>query len=149
MSSQDQETKGLGTTPVRDKNAVHDLWYTLEADQRFRRFLKAAADAQLEAVLHGPDWLTVFAFPDDAATNETEESLRALVPQHVVRGYQTEADLRTAGTVRSLQGPAVAVSWENGRAQFGDATVQEANIACSNGMLHVLSRPMLRCSYSG
>jgi uncharacterized surface protein with fasciclin (FAS1) repeats len=119
---------------------VHDLWETLQANERCSRFVKAAGDAQLEAILHGPEWLTVFAIPDDALAQESDESLRALVRQHVVRGLQKEADLRTASTLRSVDGPPV---------QPPLADITHADIVCSNGVIHLVSKPIRECAYSG
>jgi uncharacterized surface protein with fasciclin (FAS1) repeats len=140
MSAQDQETKGLGTGPIRDKNAVHDLWDTLQANGHCSRFLRAAGEAQLEDILHGPEWLTVFAVPDEALTNESDESLRVLVRQHVVRGLQKEADLRHASSLCTVEGPPIQVPFD---------LIQRADIACSNGMIHMLRKPIRECAYSG
>ena len=149
MSYQDQDQRGLGEGPIRRGNATRNLWETLEADGRFGRFLAAAREGQLENNLRGPNLLTVFAVPDSALSGETEEVIRTLVPQHVVHGYQTTADLRTAATVRSLDGPPVTVSYDDGRARFGDAVVNESDVACTNGMIHVLNHLMKQCAYSG
>ncbi len=139
MSSQDQETKGLGTGPIRDKNTVHDLWDTLQAEGRCSRFLEAAGAAQLEAILHGPEWLTVFAVPDEALTQESDESLRVLVRQHVVRGLQKEADLRTASSLKTIDGPPVGIP----------GNIERADVVCSNGVIHYVRHPLRECAYSG
>jgi uncharacterized surface protein with fasciclin (FAS1) repeats len=139
MSAQDQDTKGLGAGSLRDKNKVHDLWDTLQAQGRFSRFLKAAGDAQLEARLHGPEWLTVFAVPDEVLASENEETLRALIPQHVVRGMQKHADLRVATSLRSIDGPQVSVSLD---------CIDRADIVCSNGVVHVVKKPISECALS-
>ncbi|HYP14944.1 MAG TPA: fasciclin domain-containing protein [Bryobacteraceae bacterium] len=149
MSSQDQSQAGLGEGPVSERNSTKYVWDTLEADGRFTRFLQAAREAQIENNLRGPDFITVFAVPDDVIGSEAEEVLRNLAPKHVIRGYQTAADLRTAATVRTLDGPPVTVSYEDGRAKFGDATVEHSDIACLNGMIHILNRLMKDCAYAG
>jgi transforming growth factor-beta-induced protein len=149
MSYQDQDQAGLGEGPIRVKNETRTLWDTLEADGHHKRFLQAARAAQLENNLQGPDRLTVFAVPDDAIASESDDDLRTLIGQHVVHGYQTTADLRLVTTVRSLEGPPVTVSYEDGRVRFGDATVKHSDIACTNGMIHVLDKLMKQCAYSG
>lgn len=149
MSNQDHSQAGLGEGPVREKNRTHNLWQTLEADGRHKRFLQAAREAQYENNLRGPDRLTVFAVPDDAIGSETDEALVTLVGQHIVHGYQTTADLRATSTVRSLQGPPVTVSYEDGRVRVSDATVQHSDIACTNGMIHIVNKVMKHCAYSG
>jgi hypothetical protein len=51
MSYQDQDQAGLGEGPVRMENATRNIWDTLEADGRFKRFLRAARDIQLKTTL--------------------------------------------------------------------------------------------------
>jgi len=148
MSYQDQDQAGLGEGPVRLENATRNTWDTLEADARFVRFLRAARDANLEYTLRGPDYVTVFAVPDDAVGSESDDLLRNVVALHVVHGYQTSADLRTTPTVRSLEGAPVTVEYDEGRTRFGDATVEHGDIACTNGMIHVLNRLMKQCTYA-
>jgi transforming growth factor-beta-induced protein len=148
MSYQDQDQATLGTGPRDDRNATKNLWQTLEQDGRFTRFLAAARTAQLDNNLHGPDLITVFAVPDDALQSENEDVLRNVIAQHVVHGLQTTADIRTASTLRSFAGPPVTVAWEEGRPRFGNAKVVHGDIACTNGMIHVLDKLMLECSYA-
>jgi transforming growth factor-beta-induced protein len=148
MSYQDQDQASLGTGPRDDRNATKNLWHTLEEDGRFKRFLAAARTAQLDNNLHGPDLITVFAVPDDALQSENEDVLKNVVAQHVVHGFQTAADIRTASTLRSLAGQPITVSWEDGRPRFGNAKVMHSDIACTNGMIHVLDKLMLECSYA-
>jgi transforming growth factor-beta-induced protein len=149
MSYQEQGRAGLGEGPVTTENATRNVWDTLAADGRFTRFLQAARGAQLENNFRGPERITVFAVPDDAIRSESDEALRGLVPMHVAHGYQTSADLRMVSGVRSLDGPSVTVGYEEGRIRFGDATVEHADIACTNGMIHVLNRLTRQCTYAG
>jgi transforming growth factor-beta-induced protein len=148
MSYQDQDQASLGTGPRDNPNATKDLWQTLEQDGRFQRFLAAARTARLENNLRGPDLITVFAVPDDALQSENEDVLKNVVGQHVVHGLQTTADIRTASTLRSFAGQPVTVSWEDGRPRFGNTNVMHGDIACTNGMIHVLDKLMLECSYA-
>jgi hypothetical protein len=149
MSYQDQDQAGLGEGPVRMENATRNIWDTLEADGRFKRFLRAARDIQLKNNFVGPDRITVFAVPDDVIGSESDNSLHSLVRMHVIEGYQTSADLRITPVVRSLDGPPVTVAYGGGRAHFGDAMVEHADIACTNGIIHILDRLMKQCTYAG
>lgn len=149
MSYQDQDQAGLGEGRKNPDLMTATVWETLERDGRFGRFMDALRAAQLENNLRGDESLTVFAPTDEALSGQTDELVRASAAQHVVRGTQKAADLRTASTVKSIEGPPVTVSWDDGRARFGDASIVTADIVCRNGMLHVIDRLMRECSYAG
>jgi uncharacterized surface protein with fasciclin (FAS1) repeats len=149
MSYQDQDQTSLGTGPRDHRNETTDLWQTLEADGRFDRFLGAARAAELENNLRGPDLLTVFAVTDDNLRTCSENMLKDVVGQHVVYGVQILADIRTASTLRSVAGPPVTVSWEDGCPRYGNAKIVHGDISCTNGMIHVVDRLVLECSYAG
>ena len=140
MSYQDQDQAGLGEGPRDDRAATRTVWETLEREGRFRRFLDASRQAGLEGVLRGPDLITAFAVPDSVATGP---DLGATVARHIVRGYQTSADLRIAGTVRSLEGDAVPVALRDGYGIFAGIKVTRSDVACTNGMIHELERATL------
>ena len=140
MSYQDQDQRGLGEGP-RDRGLVtKNLWETLEREGRFARFLAAARAAELENNLRGPGFMTVFAVPDDALGNESDDALREIVSYHVVHGMQKEIDLRTAKTVRTFAGQTIPVAVEGGHGRFGEAKIVRADIACTNGMIQVIEK---------
>ena len=148
MSYQDQDQASLGAVGWTSASRPNRCGTRSSRTAGLPRFLAAARAAELENNLQGPDLISVFAVPDEALQSENEDVLRNVVGQHVVHGLQTAADIRTASTLRSLAGPPVTVAWEDGRPRFGNARVVQADIACTNGMIHVLDKLMLECSYA-
>lgn len=122
---------------------------------QFTTLLAAAEAAGLLETLQGPGPLTVFA-PTDAAFNalphgtvqsllrpENRERLRALISYHVTSGRITAADLagRTAAPV-SANGAILAIDGRNG-VRVNNATVIAADVAASNGVIHVIDAVLM------
>ena len=67
--------------------------------------------------------------------------LRSVVEHHVVRGMQKAVDLRTTKTVKSIvDGVVMPVSRDGVDIRFGDARLVRTDIACTNGMIHILDK---------
>jgi uncharacterized surface protein with fasciclin (FAS1) repeats len=140
MSYQDQDQRGLGGGARERRLHTVSLWETLEDDGRFGRFLGAARAAELENNLRGPGFMTVFAAPDDAIGDASDDLVKGVVERHVIKGMQKAVDLRTAKTVKSMAGVDMPVSREGVDIRFGDARLVRTDIACTNGMIHVLDK---------
>ena len=155
MSSQDQTTANLGTGR-NDSLASRRIFETAESLPAISRFVEALRQAQMDNDLLMAEWRTLFAPTNealDAAPNdfwnelmkpENSERLRAIVALHIVRGRQTLADLKTTATVKSLGGEPVEVSVEGPQARFGGARIIRADIACTNGQIHIIDKLVVR-----
>jgi len=93
--------------------------------------------------------LTVFAptnaaFADIQATvdslllPENQAQLQTVLQFHVVPGYVSAAALRNGQQLMTLQGDALTVVVEDGVVTIGGATVLQADIKASNGIVHVI-----------
>ena len=125
----------------------------LAADGRFSTLLDAVETAGLAETLAEPGPYTVFAPTDSAFAALPEGALAALSPeelqnvllQHVVLGAVTGADAAEAGmapsawTEREL---AFAVG-DDGALTVNGATVVEADLGASNGVVHVIDAVLL------
>jgi uncharacterized surface protein with fasciclin (FAS1) repeats len=140
MTFEDRDERGSDERPKADRLRTRSLWDTLEAEGSYSRFLEGARAAGLENTLRGPGFLTVFAVADGAMGDLNKEALRAAVSQHIVHGMQKVADLRTAKQVRSLGGTPVPVSRQGIDMQFGDTKLIRTDLACTNGMIHVVDK---------
>jgi uncharacterized surface protein with fasciclin (FAS1) repeats len=161
MSSQDQTTVNQGTG--RDESLVPKrIFHTAESIPSISRFVEALRLAQMDNDLLVAEWRTLFAPTNealDAAPNnfwnelmkpENLERLRAIVALHVVRGRQTLVDLKTTATVKSLGGEPVEVSVDGAQAHFGGARIVRADIACTNGQIHIIDKLVVReYAYAG
>lgn len=122
---------------------------------QFQTLLAAAEAAGLVGALQGRGPLTVFAPTDDAFKQlpagtverllrpENREELRRLLSYHVVEGRVLAGDL--AGRTlrpRTLAGPRLSVDGRQGVA-INTARVVTADVAASNGVIHVIDRVLL------
>lgn len=113
---------------------------------------KLIADAGLQDTLRGPGPYTVFAPSDEAfkavpakmmqelAANK--DLLKSVLSYHVLPGKVMAADVKTAN-VKTVQGANVAVASAGAFVTVEDAVVQQADVAASNGVVHVIDRVLM------
>ncbi|MFY9514179.1 MAG: fasciclin domain-containing protein [Rubrivivax sp.] len=113
---------------------------------------KLIADAGLQDTLRGPGPYTVFAPSDEAfkavpaktmqelAANK--ELLKSVLSYHVLPGKVTAAEVKN-GNVKTVQGATVAVASAGAFVTVEDAVVQQADVAASNGVVHVIDRVLM------
>src|SRR5579864_2605394 len=122
---------------------------TAAAAGQFKTLLKLATEAGLAGTLEGNGPFTVFA-PTDAAFAKVPHAtlaalardrskLRAVLLYHVLQGRITAAKLVKLHSVKTLEGQSLAVRVKNGVVTVGGIRVVKANIAASNGVIHVIS----------
>jgi len=119
---------------------------TLQAAGRFTKFLAAVSSAGLEATLNGPGPFTFFVPTDAAFTPAVEATLATLTKPRLVELLQhhvTAANLSSAqlatGTLTMLFGSNALTKNASGIV-IGGAKVIEADLAASNGTIHVIDR---------
>ena len=109
-------------------------------------------EAGLADTLRGAGPFTVFAPSDEAfkavpaATlaelARDKERLRAVLTYHVVPGKLTAADVKTAA-VKTVNGANIALSRAGTFVTVEDAVVQTADVAATNGVVHVIARVLM------
>lgn len=121
----------------------------------FKTLLAAVTAADLVGVLSGEGPLTVLAPTDEAFAKlpsgtvetlvkpENREQLVAILKNHVFAGRVTLAKALEAREGVSLQGSKIAFKFEDGRVRVGPATLITADIAASNGIIHVIDRVLI------
>ena len=124
----------------------------------FTVLVEAVKAAGLVETLSGPGPFTVFA-PTDAAFADalqtlgiTKEQLladpvklKAILAYHVLAGQVMAADVLTMDgqDVATVAGPPVKVTVNGSTVMINDATVTAADIAASNGVIHVIDKVLL------
>ena len=109
-------------------------------------------EAGLADTLRGTGPFTVFAPSDDAfkavpAATLAElardrDRLRAVLTYHVVPGTLTSAAVKTE-SVKTVNGANVALSKAGTFVTVEDAVVQTADVAATNGVVHVIDRVLM------
>jgi uncharacterized surface protein with fasciclin (FAS1) repeats len=131
---------------------MQTLLATAAAASGFTRLLAALDAAALAELLGGTGPFTLFAPTDDAfrriapgalaALLADAARLRAVISYHVVPGRVAARDV-WAGTLVTLEGSALLAGRDEGRLTVNGVRVMVADIATSNGLIHVVGRVLV------
>jgi len=138
-------------TSTGGEQSANDIVTTAQQAGSFGTLVAAVQAAGLEETLRGPGPFTVFA-PTDAAfaalpagtvdnllKPENRDQLRAILTYHVVSGDVRAAQVTGMTSAPSVQGEPIAIAMQDGKVRLnGSATVVTTDIACSNGVIHVI-----------
>lgn len=130
-----------------------DIVETAVAAGSFKTLATALEAADLIATLKGPGPFTVFA-PTDAAfaklppgTVEAllkdKQQLTAVLTYHVVAGEVMAKDVMALDSATTLNSQAVRITTKKGKVMINGATVTQADIVTSNGVIHVIDTVLL------
>lgn len=124
-----------------------DIVDTAVAAGSFKTLATALQAAGLVDTLKGKGPFTVFAPTDDAFAKlpaGTVEGLLKDIPKlkkiltyHVVSGKVMAADVKP-GKVKTVEGASATIAMKGGKVMIDKATVTKTDIACSNGVIHVI-----------
>ena len=143
----------MDATPMAAESDIVD---TAVAAGAFNTLVAAVQAADLVDTLKSPGPFTVFAPTDDAFAQlpagtveslllpENQDQLTAILTYHVIPGAVMSSDL--AGqqlSVETVQGGDLAVDATGGGVMVGDATVIQADVVASNGVIHVIDTVLL------
>jgi uncharacterized surface protein with fasciclin (FAS1) repeats len=121
----------------------------------FKTLVAAVKAAGLADTLSGKGPFTVFAPTDDAFAKlpagtvdsllkpENKQKLRSILLYHVVPGSVKSTDLKDGETLKSAEGQTLTIHLAGGAVKVNDATVTKADIAASNGVIHVIDTVLL------
>jgi len=148
------DTFNLGTPGVqRFAQATGDIVDVASGNSAFSTLTKAVQAAGLVQTLKGDGPFTVFAPTNDAFNNlppgvldallrpENKDLLTKVLLYHVVPGRVTSNALRT-GSVETLNG-GVAVNVSPERVVINNASVVQADVPASNGVVHAINRVLI------
>jgi len=144
--------KPTTTTPTPTATATVDIVDTAVAAGTFKTLVAAVEAGGLVDTLKGPGPFTVFAPTDDAfaklpagtveALLADKAKLVAVLTYHVVAGKVSSADVAGMTEAATVQGGKVKIDASSG-VKINDATVITADIAASNGVIHVIDTVLL------
>jgi uncharacterized surface protein with fasciclin (FAS1) repeats len=125
------------------------------SNKNFKTLGAALGAAGLLDTLKGDGPFTVFA-PTDAAFAKLPEGtveellkpenidrLKAVLTYHVFAGKGTLADALKAEALPTVQGDTLQVAFTDGKVRVNEATLVDADIACSNGLIHVIDSVLI------
>lgn len=135
--------------------AQKDIVDTAVSAGNFKTLVRAVQAAGLVQALKGNQELTVFA-PTDAAFEKLPKGtldellkpanrakLQQILLFHVAQGRVASADLVSEKTRATVQGGTLLVGKSHGNVTVDGAAVTKADLACSNGIIHVIDEVLL------
>jgi len=144
-----------GTSTHAPAQARADIVDTAVQAGQFKTLAAALQAAGLVDTLKGAGPFTVFA-PTDAAfaalpagtldtllKPENRAKLVAILTYHVVPGRVTAAQVSGMDSATTVQGSAIDIRTSGGALSVNDARVVQADVAASNGVIHVIDKVLL------
>jgi len=139
-------------TECADKKDIVD---TAVGAGSFNTLVAAVKAAGLVETLKGAGPFTVFA-PTDAAfaklpagtldtllKPESKAKLQGILTYHVVPGKVMAADVVKLKTAKTVQGQDLTIKVDGSTVMVDNAKVTQTDIACSNGVIHVIDTVVL------
>jgi len=132
-----------------------DIVDTAVSAGSFNTLVAAVQAAGLAETLKGEGPFTVFAPTDDAFAKlpdgtlddllkpENKDKLTAILTYHVVPGKVMAKDVMTMKEAETVNGQSVMVSMDADTVMIDNAKVVNADIECSNGVIHVIDTVIL------
>lgn len=132
-----------------------DIIETAAASGSFKTLSAALGAAGLVETLKGPGPFTVFA-PTDAAfaklpagtvddliKPENKAKLAGILNYHVVSGKVGAAEVMKLTSAKTVQGQSALIEVKDGTVRVDGASVTTADVACSNGVIHIIDTVIL------
>jgi uncharacterized surface protein with fasciclin (FAS1) repeats len=147
--------KATAEPPAVDAQAGQTIVDVAKAAGGFKTLLAAATAAGLTGILSGEGPLTVLAPTNEAFAKlpagtvdsllrpENREQLIAVLKNHVFTGRVSLAKALEVREAATLEGSKVTFKFEEGRVLVGSATLVKADIAASNGTIHVIDQVLV------
>jgi uncharacterized surface protein with fasciclin (FAS1) repeats len=135
--------------------APKDIIDTAVAAGSFKTLAAALQAAGLVETLKGSGPFTVFAPTDEAFAKlpagtvenllkpENKAQLVKVLTYHVVPGKVMAADVVKLKEAKTVQGGNVAIKVDGGKVMIDSATVTKADVAASNGVIHIIDTVVL------
>ncbi|WP_407646890.1 fasciclin domain-containing protein [Halomonas lysinitropha] len=132
-----------------------DIVDTAVAAGQFETLVAAVEAAGLVETLKGEGPFTVFAPTDEAFAalpegtveslleEENRDQLEAILTYHVVPGMIMAEDAMAADSATTVQGQDITITTMDGSVMIDEATVVQADIKASNGVIHVIDSVLM------
>ena len=142
------------TTPTGAMTQA-DIVETATGAGNFRTLVAALKAADLVDTLKGPGPFTVFAPTDEAFAKlpagtlesllkpENKAKLQGILTYHVVSGRVGASEVAHMTAAKTVQGKELKITQHGADVMVDGAKVLKADIACTNGVIHVIDAVVL------
>ena len=159
-SDDDDSDSGSTTTEATDSSsssdaASQDIVQLAASNEDLSTLVDALTAAELVETLEGDGPFTVFAptneafdaLPPDELQRllkpANQDELANILTYHVVEGDVMAADLSDGQMVETIQGEKLKVKINGDKVMINDATVVQADVEASNGVVHVIDAVLI------
>src|ERR1700744_836111 len=137
------------------QSSSQDIVDTAVAAGSFKTLVAALKAAGLVDTLKGKGAFNVFAPSDDAFAKlpagtvdeflkpQNKQNLIAILSYHVVAGKVTAAQAMKLSSEKTVNGQPLTISTDGGTVKINDPTVTQADVMCSNGVIHVIDTVLM------
>jgi uncharacterized surface protein with fasciclin (FAS1) repeats len=137
------------------RTGAKDIVDTAVSAGNFKTLAAALQAAGLVDTLKGAGPFTVFAPTDEAFAKlpagtlkellkpESKAKLTAILTYHVVSGKVLAEDVVKLSEAKTVQGSSAKITVKDGKVKVDDANVVKTDIACANGVIHVIDAVIL------
>ena len=142
----------MQNTAVMDKSTMN-IVETAQSAGTFTTLIAAAQAAGLADTLATTDGITVFAPTDEAFAKLPAGTVEGLLKEpaklaeilkyHVVAGEVPASEAMKLSSATTLEGGDLKISVVDGKVMINDATVLQADVMASNGVIHVIDTVLL------
>ena len=144
---------GAGAATAKHAKAQSNIVQVASSDAQFSTLVSLVKKAGLAGALSGKGPLTVFA-PTNAAFDKVPKAtltalgkdkakLKAVLLYHVVKGKVTAAQVVKLKSAKTLEGSTVPIKVSGGKVYVDGAQVVKADVAASNGVIHVINKVLI------
>lgn len=139
MANQEGISQNQTVDPgIDQKLQTRTIAETLGKQEQCSRLLQLVRDAGLDYLLRRSGLHTLFAPSDEALSRETPSDAEEFLNRHLVAGGMESFDLRRLKNVKNLAGEVLPVQPESGSLRVGKALIVRSDIACTNGVIHIV-----------
>ena len=142
-------TEEAAAMPAESMASEQDIVALAQETPELSTLVEAVTAADLAETLQGEGPFTVFAPTNDAFAElgdtldellrpKNKEQLASVLTYHVVPSEAMAADLSDGQMLETVNGEMLEVSIEGDTVMVGDATVTQADVEASNGVVHVI-----------
>lgn len=143
------------SSATEEEAPTNNIVETAVATGSFQTLVAAVQAADLVDTLSGAGPFTVFAPTDAAFANlpdgtveslllpENKDQLVSILSYHVVAGNVTSDQVTGLSKATTVQGADLDIAVVDGAVQINSATVVQADVLASNGVIHVIDTVLL------
>lgn len=145
MASQEGINQDQTVTPGIDQRLqTHTIGETLSGLDQCSVFRDLVRGAGVDARLRLSGLQTLLA-PDNRAMDGVKpDDIETFLDAHLLPGAVESFDLRRCKTIRNTAGETLPVQMDGGTIRIGSATIVRSDIACTNGVLHIVDAALSR-----